>query len=199
MRPQDVTAIVLCGGAGSRLGAPDKTLVPVLGRPLVGYTLDGLAQQVGRVVLSCGRDPQPYAALGHMVVTDADPGEGPLGGISSALPSVESDWILVYPGDMPFPDHGLVERLGPTAESRGVAVPRTGAQRQHLVLLLSRAMAAELAAYYQSGGRAVREWLDECEVEGVEMDDVAASFFNVNTPADLAAAEERLRRDDVRH
>ena len=77
MRPQDVTVVVLCGGAGSRLGVPDKTLVPVLGRPLVSYTLDGLAQQVGRVVLSCGRDPQSYAALGHTVVTDAEPGEGP--------------------------------------------------------------------------------------------------------------------------
>ena len=194
MRLEDITAVVLCGGNGSRLGAEDKTLVPVLGRPLVSYAIDGLAPQVGRVVLSCGRDPGPYASLGYDVVTDARPGDGPLGGLASALEVVKTDWILAYPGDTPFPDHGLVARLGPTADSRGVAVPRTGKQRQHLVLLLSRAMAAELAAYYDSGGRAIRLWLDEYEVEGVDMSDVADSFFNVNTPADLDAAKERAAR-----
>lgn len=194
MRLQDVTAIVLCGGTGSRLGAADKTLVPVLDRPLVSYAIDGLAPQVGQVVLSCGRDPLPYAALGYSVVADARPDEGPLGGVASALETVDSDWILVHPGDMPFPDRGLVARLGPTADARGLAVPRTGRQRQHLVLLLSRAMAAQLAAFYDSGGRAIRLWLDEYDVEGVDMSDVADSFFNVNTPADLAAAEERAAR-----
>lgn len=192
MRLEDVTAIVLCGGAGSRLGALDKTLVPVLGRPLVSYTVDGLAPQVGRVVLSCGRDTAPYASLGYDVVADGQPGDGPLGGVASALSAVESDWVLIHPGDTPFPDHGLVARLGPTADARGVAVPQTGRQRQHLVLLLSRAMAEALVGYYASGGRAVRLWLDEHAVESVDMSDVADSFFNVNTPVDLAACEERL-------
>lgn len=191
MRPDDITAVVLCGGTGSRLGEPDKTLVTVLGRPLVSYTIDALAPQVGRIVLSCSRDPAPYAGLGHEVVPDAEPGDGPLGGVASALSAIRSDWVLVHPGDTPFPDPALVARLGPTADSRGIAVPRTGPQRQHLVLLLSRALAAELAAFYESGGRAVRRWLDESEVEGVDMTDVADSFFNVNTPADLATAEER--------
>jgi molybdopterin-guanine dinucleotide biosynthesis protein A len=115
-----------------------------------------------------------------------------LGGITSALPAVASDWILVYPGDAPFPDQALVARLGPAADSHGLAVPRSGDQRQHLVLLLSRTMATQLAAWYEDGGRAVRRWLDECGATAVDMSDVAGSFFNVNTPADLAAAEERL-------
>lgn len=194
MRLEDVTAIVLCGGAGSRLGAPDKTLVPVRGRPLVSYTIDGLAPQVGRVVLSCGRDPAPYADLGCDVVADEQPGDGPLGGVASALSAIESEWVLIHPGDTPCPDRGLVARLGPTADARGGAVPQTGTQRQHLVLLLSRAMADELVGYYASGGRAVRLWLDEYAVESVDMSDVADSFFNVNTPADLAACEKRLGR-----
>lgn len=191
MRPEDVTAIVLCGGSGSRLGEADKTLLRVLGRPLVSHTVDGLAPQVGRVVLSCGRDPAPYAELGYEVVPDVRPGDGPLGGVAGALPSVDSDWILIHPGDAPFPDHALVARLGPTAATRGLAVPRTGSQRQHLVLLLSRAMAGELVGYYEAGGRAIRLWLDEHEVEGVDMSDVADSFFNVNTPADLEACAAR--------
>jgi putative transcriptional regulator len=37
----------------------------------------------------------------------------------------------------------------------------------------------------------IRRWLDEHEVAGGDMTDVADSFFNVSTPADLATAEER--------
>lgn len=192
MRLEDVTAIVLCGGAGIRLGTEDKTLLPLLGRPLVSYTAEALAPQVGRIVLGCGRDPGPYEALGHSVIADLHPGDGPVGGIVSALSAAESDWILVHPGDTPFPDPGLVARLGPVADARGIAVPRTGDQRQHLVLLLSRAMASELTGFYEAGGRALRLWLDELQVQGVDMNDVADTFFNVNTPDDLAEAERRL-------
>lgn len=191
MRLEDITAIVLCGGSAVRLDAVDKTLVAVQGRPLVTYALAGLSAQVGQIVLACGRDPEPYASLGYPVVADAHAGEGPLGGLVSALGSVESDWILVHPGDTPFPDPGLVARLGPTADQRGLAVPRTGSQRQQLVLLMSRAMADQLAVFYASGGRAVRLWLDEVEAESVDMSDIAESFFNVNTPDDLATAERR--------
>lgn len=194
MRPEDVTAIVLCGGSGARLGSGDKTLLPVAGRPLVSYTVEGLARQVGRIVLSCGRDPAPYRSLGLEVVADQRPGEGPLGGVVSALPLVDSDWILVHPGDSPFPSPELVARLGPPAEAHGIAAPRTRDQRQHLVLLLSRAMAAELRDWYDDGGRAIRRWLDERGASGVDMDDVADSFLNVNTPTDLALARERAAR-----
>ncbi len=194
MRPGDLTAVVLCGGAGSRLGVADKTLLVVRGRPLISYALDGLAPQVGELVLACGRDPAPYAALGYRVVTDASPGEGPLGGLAAALREISAEWILVYPGDAPFPHPALVQRLGPTAQATGVAVPRTGSQRQHLVLLLARPRAEDLLRFHETGGRAVREWLDEVGVEGVDMSDAADSFLNVNTPADLATCEERLRR-----
>lgn len=193
MRPGDITAVVLCGGAGSRLGLNDKTLLPVRGRPLISYTVEALAPQVGELVLACGRDPAPYAALGYRVVTDATPGEGPLGGLAAALRQVGTEWVLVYPGDAPFPDPALVQRLGPAAQAAGVAVPRTSSQRQHLVLLLARSRAEELVRFYETGGRAVREWLDDLGVEGVDMSDAADSFLNVNTPSDLATCEERLR------
>ncbi len=60
------------------------------------------------------------------------------------------------------------------------------------MLLLSRGRAGTLADFYREGGRAVRRWLDGTGVESVDMTDVAESFFNVNTAADLAAAVRRL-------
>lgn len=193
MRPEEITAVVLCGGSGTRLGGTDKPLALLAGRPLVAYVLEALAPQVGSFVLACGRDAERYAALGHPTAIDFKPGDGPLGGIVSALPHVSAEWILVHPADVPFPDAALVSRLAALAEAEGVAVPRGGGRRQNLVLLLSRSRADELARFYREGGRAVRQWLDDVGVESIDMADIAESFFNVNTAADLAIAEQRLR------
>jgi molybdopterin-guanine dinucleotide biosynthesis protein A len=189
-----ITAIVLCGGSGERLGAADKTLLPLGGRPLIVHAIDGLRPQVGELVLSCGRDPASYEGLGSPVATDEVPDTGPLGGIVSALPLVHSEWILTYPGDAPFPDPDLVERLAIAAEPSGLAVPLAGGYRQPLVLLLRRDRADEIAGFYVRGGRSLRAWLEAADVAVVEMDDVAASFLNVNTQEDLARAERQLSR-----
>lgn len=192
--PERITAVVLCGGSGRRLGTADKTLLPLGGRPLIEHALEGLRPQVGELVLSCGRDPAAYAGYGWPVATDELPDTGPLGGIVGALPLVRGEWLLTYPGDAPFPHPRLVERLADAAEPTGLAVPLAGGYRQTLVLLLRRDRAAELAAFYARGGRALRAWLDGVDVAVVEMDDVATTFLNVNTPDDLARAEQRLSR-----
>lgn len=192
MDAEELTAIVLCGGSGARLGDADKPMTRIGGRRLIEYVIAALSPQVGRLVISCGRDPASYEALGHTTVADLRPGDGPLGGIVSALPYVETDWILTHPGDAPFADASLVARLAPAAETNGIAVPRAGDYRQNLVLLISRQKADALARFYRHGGRAVKDWLDDHGVESVDMTDVADSFFNVNTAADLAACERRL-------
>jgi molybdopterin-guanine dinucleotide biosynthesis protein A len=195
VRPEEITAVVLCGGSGVRLGRIDKPLTRIGGRRLIEYVMEALSPQVGSLVISCGRDRSPYADLGYAVVADLQPGDGPLGGIVSALPVIETEWMLTHPGDAPFADGALVERLAPAAGADGIAVPRAGDQRQNLVLLISRPKAEALAQFYRRGGRAVKHWLDEQRVESVDLSDIADSFFNVNTAADLAWCERRLSRD----
>lgn len=193
VRAEDITAIVLCGGSGARLGGIDKPLLRVGDHRLIDHVVGALRRQVGGLVISCGPDVAPYRALGYPTVVDEVAGDGPLGGIVSSLPLVLSDWILTYPGDSPFADPGLVARLAPAAEASGIAVPQAEGHRQNLTLLLSRPRALALAGFHAAGGRAVRTWLDREQTTSVDMSDVADSFFNVNTPADVEACERRLR------
>lgn len=197
MRPEDITAVVLCGGRGSRLGNAAKPLLRLGDRMLVEHVIEALRPQVGGFVLACGRDRSPYASLGHPVALDPRADDGPLGGIAGALPLVTTAWLLVHPGDAPFTPPDLVVRLATAAEASGAAVPVTGEQRQNLVLLLSRERAHDLARHYHSGGRAVKGWLDAEGVEPVDMTDVAEAFLNVNTAADLEAARRRLAADQA--
>ena len=111
---------------------------------------------------------------------------------SVPFPASRPTGSSTHPGDAPFPHPSLVARLAPAADAAGIAVPRTGRSRQNLTLLISRARAAELARFYEQGGRALKHWLDAAGEDGVDMSDVAESFFNINTAADVASATRRL-------
>ena len=192
MRAEDITAIILCGGSGRRLGGVDKPLLQVGGRTLVEHCIAAIAPQIGDIVISCGHETAPYERLGLAAVADDRPGEGPLAGIASAVPHVRTEWILTHPGDAPFPHPELVARLAPAAARDGVAVPLVDGHRQNLTLLLARPQAEALARSYADGGRAVKHWLDATGATSVDMSDVADAFFDVDTAEDLAACERRL-------
>ncbi len=183
------TAIVLCGGRAERLGGVDKPLLDLAGTPLVGHVIARLRPQVERVVLACGGNTAPYERFGCVVTADERPGEGPLGGIVSALAGVETPWVLTTPADTPFLPANLVASLASTCERAGAAVVVAGGHRQNLAMLLDAPRAASLAAFYRGGRRAAHRWLDANRVPGVELP--AEAFLNVNTAEDLGAARER--------
>ena len=186
----EVTAIVLCGGRGQRLGGVDKPLLRLGERTLLGHVIERLRPQVDRIVLSCARLEDAYSEFGCTVVPDLKAGEGPLGGIVSALPEAPGSWVLTMPADTPFLPPNLVEALAPACRREGASVAMAAGHRQNLTMLFDQARAESLRAFFESGGRAVHRWLDAHAVPAVEFP--VSAFLNVNAPADLEAARERL-------
>ena len=184
-----ITAVILCGGAGSRLDGRDKPLIQLGDRRIVEWIRDGLRPQVATIVLSCSRNVALYETFGHDVVVDEETGRGPLAGLNAALQHVQTDWTLTTPGDTPFISSSLVERLSPAAERDGIAVPEVNAVRQNLCLLMNSDRRTELMNYYETGGRAVKYWLDAIECDSVKLDELQDSFYNVNTHEELLQAE----------
>lgn len=82
-----VTALVLCGGRGSRMGGVDKPLEQFQGRPLVAHVLGRIAPQVqGRVIISANRHAEVYAGFGYPVLADElSDFQGPLAGLLAGL------------------------------------------------------------------------------------------------------------------
>ena len=190
MAGEQTTAIVLCGGRGTRLGGEDKPLLDLGGKPLIAHVIERLAGQVDALLLSCAGDASVYRRFGRPVVLDRHHDQGPLGGFVSTLPEVATPWLLAMPCDVPFLPADLVAALAPTCRRRGAAVAAAGGRRQNLALLLDRRHAHSLATFFALGGRAIWRWLDADRVEAVEFP--ASAFHNVNTPADLAAARRRI-------
>lgn len=75
---------VLCGGASSRFGQ-DKATYLHNGQPLAKIALHALLEAGASEVWSIGGDENALANMGFSAVPDDYPGEGPLGGLISAL------------------------------------------------------------------------------------------------------------------
>ncbi len=195
MKPEAVTAIVLCGGSGRRLGDPSglaKPLVRIGGRVLVEFVIESLRPQASRIVLSlgAGQDAKVWRDFGCDLIVDAEPDQGPLGGLVSCFAGISGEWFLSCPGDAPWTSPNLVQALTGDARKRGIAVAHDGERRQNLTMLIGRESAESLAGFYAGGGRAVHRWLDANAILSTDLSAMAASFANINTPADL----ENFRR-----
>jgi len=185
-----LTGLVLCGGAGRRLGGADKPLLVWRGQPLVDRVLAVLAPQVDTMLISANRHLHEYRCRAA-VVTDAELGPefaavhaGPLAGIAAGLAVCRTRWLLVCPGDGPRPPADLAARLLAASVGREGAAAHDGERRQPLHLLL-RSTLAGAARRALRGDGSVHRWLDELDLGEADFSDQPAAFFNVNRPEAL--------------
>jgi len=187
-----VTGIVLAGGQGRRMGAVDKGLQELAGKPLVLHVLERLAPQVSGVVINANRNAEAYAEIGRpfgaRVVPDAIGGyAGPLAGLHAALAAVTTPLVVTVPCDSPFVAIDLVARLAAALEASGasIAVARTGAQPHPVFALVRRELRDGLDAFLASGGRKIDAWYAPLGVVEVPFDDEPEAFENINTREEL--------------
>jgi len=188
--PASVTAAVLAGGAGSRLGGRDKGLQLLGEKPLVAHVVDALSGQAASILICISRNDAAYATYG-VLVRDAESGfRGPLAGISAALQASASAWLLTVPVDCPCPPSDLASRLHAALHGRpeGVAVVHDGTRREPLFALYRRARAPGAAAALEHD-LPVWRWQDEIGAVEVGFADVADRFANLNTAEEFRAWE----------
>ena len=65
-----ISAVILAGGEGTRLGGVDKGLIEFKGRRMIEWTLDIVRPCVSQLLISCNRNITDYMPLGDSVVCD---------------------------------------------------------------------------------------------------------------------------------
>ncbi len=187
----DVTGIVLAGGMGRRMGGVDKGLVELDGKPMVAHVLARLSPQVGPLLINANQNPDRYATFGHSVVADAVGGfAGPLAGLHAGMSSATTPFVVTVPCDSPFLPEDLVARLGDAIirDDAQLAVAKTLDQPHPVFALARRDVLPHLASFLEGGGRKIDAWYATLRVVEVPFDDEEASFRNINTADELAAA-----------
>ncbi len=170
---------VLCGGASRRMGV-DKAAFEVDGVPMARGVADVLAAAGCVPVIAVGGDVAALGRLGLDVVDDQFPGEGPLGGIVTAL-SVGAPAAVVacdLPNLRPATMTALIAALG----DHDAAVAFSD-RAEPLCAVWAASAEAVLRRRFESGERAVHRVLVGLDIAWVAV--VAADLRNVNTPGDL--------------
>jgi molybdopterin-guanine dinucleotide biosynthesis protein A len=194
--------LVLAGGLARRMGGGDKARLEIGGITILDRVLATLSAQCPGIIINANGDPKRFADTGLTVVPDNVEGfPGPLAGVLSGLDWLAAqnngiEWLMSVPGDCPFLPDDLVERLHQARRQMGAGVPlacaRSGEWRHPVVALWPLALRQELRKAL------VEEDLRKIEVftgrHGVAIADWPADpidpFFNINTPEDVAKAEQ---------
>ena len=196
-----VTALLLAGGRGSRMGHVDKGLQKFRGSTMASHVLQRLAPQVGGSAINANQNLDAYAAFAVPVWPDDLQGfEGPLAGLETGLRRCSTDYLVTAPCDSPFVPADLVARLAQALESEGadLALAETeepGAdgvmrvQPQPVFALVKVSALPHLSAYLAGGGRRMDGWYASIKVVRVRFDDSAA-FRNINTLHELQQFEQ---------
>ena len=202
----DITALVLAGGRGTRMGGVDKGLQTFNGTPLALHKLLRLQMQqgglIGEVMINANRNLAAYEAFGAPVWPDSMPDyAGPLAGFMTGLERCETPFLMTVPCDTPLfpPDLAvrLADALGRENADIAMAAAREedGQLRPPPVFCLLRAELLEsLVAFTHEGGRKIDRWTAMHKTVTVpfdQPDDDPRAFFNANTLAELHSLETR--------
>ena len=197
-----IAAVVLAAGRSTRMGAVNKMLAEIGGKPLVRIAAEqALASRAKPVIVVTGHErervEQALAGLAVQLVHNPDYAEG-LGtslkaGIA-ALPEV-ADGAVVCLGDMPQVDAGLIDKLiGGFDPERGalVVVPSIEGRRGNPVLWSRRFFPDLMQIQGDIGARHLIGHYAEAVVE-IPLAGEAA-LTDVDTPESLSAVKAEIER-----
>lgn len=175
---------VLAGGASRRMGRA-KAFIEIDGRPMVRRVVDALVAAGADPVTVIGGDASRLRALGLDTVADRHPGEGPLGGIITALGvHAEAMAVAVLACDLLAVAPSEVQRLGAALAGHDVAVPMVAGQAQWVHAVWAPTALPAIEAAFDAGERAPRRAAANLDVIELAVADPTA-YDDADTPDDL--------------
>ena len=189
-----LAAVILSGGASSRMGSP-KALLPYQGRPFLEHLLEVTVQPeigVRRVVLGASAEPIAKAIdlKADEIVINHEWDKGQLSSIQAAIRSLPAatDGMLLCLIDHPLISGSLVRELIEQFYKSGkpIVLPVYQSRRGHPVIFSATLYEELLCAPFQTGARAV-VWAHAGEVAEVPTNEEGC-VLNLNDPETLNQA-----------
>jgi molybdenum cofactor guanylyltransferase len=196
---------VQAGGGSTRFGS-DKALAVVGGKSLLARTSEIVAGVCSDVKIVSSSDA--HAQPGMTMLQDGWPGEGPLGGILTAIRETrriasEPAWSLIVSCDMPFLTREWLEFLRERAlkSEAQVVVPESENGLEPLCACWRSEALEKLEMAFGEGVRKVTQAMKGLPMEVLDeqawkrFDTGGRLFWNMNTPEDYAEAKRILEAD----
>jgi molybdenum cofactor guanylyltransferase len=198
-RATNIAAYIMAGGGSTRFGQ-DKARAILAGQPMLTRMCNLLTAVTTSTYIVA--PPNRYEFASVPVIEDRWPGEGPLGGIITALLHASerepnTTWNLILSCDMPFltPEFLTYLRNFAQASHARAIVPESAQGREPLCACWHTSSAAQLQSAFESGMRRVNDALKLLDAEVLDeshwkrFDSAGRLFWNMNTPEDYAEAQ----------
>jgi molybdenum cofactor cytidylyltransferase len=197
-----IAAIVLAAGRSTRMGAINKLIAEIGGKPLVRIAAEqALASRAAPVIVVTGHEREKVeAALAGLPVRfahNAGYAEGLGSSLRAGIAAVpkEADGVIVCLGDMPQVDAQLIDKLLAAFDpEKGalVVVPSIGGRRGNPVVWARRFFADLMTVQGDIGARHLISSYPEAVVEVPVAGD--AALTDVDTPESLSAVKAEIER-----
>ena len=186
--------IILAGGRNIRMDGQPKGRLRIAGKSFLDRIAAAVGTCTGELILVT-RDPEHYVDWPFRIVEDVFQVRSPLSGIHAGLLHMDAEVAFVSSCDTPFLHPAVVRMLiDQTDDTSDIVVPASGTYFQPLCAVYSRVCVRLIERQLSRGDPKVDHLFDEARVKSIAYEQLQSvdpqlnSFFNVNTPSDLAAA-----------
>ena len=204
MDHNNILGTVLAGGKSQRFGE-DKSQVRLEGTLLIDYILSEIKDEFKEILIVSNNKIHFKNSEKISMIADFEKGQGPLGGVLSAMKWVKQNnkdykWISTFPADTPFFRREILQNFFKEIkieESRLFFI-KSNNTRHNIFGLWSIDLLGELEEDLKKGDRKVELWANKVGVKVIDIEFINEDpFFNINTKEDFEEALRIINNDKL--
>ncbi|OQX02080.1 MAG: hypothetical protein BWK80_58670 [Desulfobacteraceae bacterium IS3] len=193
------SGVILAGGLNSRFSGENKAFLRVGGICILDRICSVFEELFEEIILVTN-DPLQYLDRDLIITTDMFPVRSSLTGIHAGLFCMTNPYSFFTACDAPFLKKELIEMLLAEIEARAdVVIPETSAGYYALCAVYSKQCLKSVEQQIVAEKFKIQGFFNKVRVKKIpekklrEKDPDLQSFFNINTPDQLAEAEAIMR------
>lgn len=196
-----ISGIILAGGKSSRLNGADKALLS-LGPWNPMERIYSVFKDLFDEIILVTNDPLRHLAWDVMIVTDIFDLRSSMTGLHAGLYSASNPYAFCVACDMPFINGRAVAEMVALAEPPwDVVIPETPGGLEPLFAVYSIKCLDAFERNLKKGSLKIQSAFRKLRIKKIKSEILKTwdpdfdSFFNINTPADLETARQKVTQD----
>ncbi len=193
----NISAVILAGGANTRLNGLIKSNMIIGGRSILSRMVEVIGDLFEEIIIVTNTPEEFKEFSNFKIVSDVYKKKGPLGGIHAALRATSAEALFVFAGDMPLLDRKLIMKQINLYEISAcdVLLPCVKGSIEPLHAIYKSSVLNTLENYLINDNNcAVRDFFKMVSVTCMELEDseeTKNAFTNINLPSDVIAVEKK--------
>jgi molybdopterin-guanine dinucleotide biosynthesis protein A len=186
---ENIKCCIIAGGTSGRFGS-DKSLYVFNGKPMISHTYDAVKKIFDEIyIIATGGEK--FSFLDAKIIPDIIPKLGPIGGIYTAVESLDAARIFIFPCDMPFLNSEFIEYMTTIPDIYDIIVPEINGLYQPLHAIYSKSCIDNIKRNIERKDYRMSGFYDGLNIRRVNeeeigyYDDPQRMFRNINFKEDM--------------